>query len=136
MIGTIVSHYRIIEKLSGQGRRNFHRVEDTKLDLPVALKFLPEAPGGQALPPMFEKSEQFRKISDPPRQKRYLEVKAAPIIHRSPLGHWPIVHPNCDDSPAIVPDLFHGLAKAPAPENCFILYAIQMLCDWHGEFEP
>ena len=42
MIGKSISHYRVVEKLGGGGMGEVYRSRETRLNLDVALKVLPE----------------------------------------------------------------------------------------------
>src|SRR6266853_324619 len=71
MIGTVLSHYRIVEKIGEGGMGEVYRAEDQRLPRSVAIKILPD-----------------RALGSPERRERFIrEARAA-----STLNHPGIVH--------------------------------------------
>ena len=74
MVGTTISHYKVLEKIGQGGMGEVFLAQDTKLDRKVALKFLPD----------------FLQ-EDPTAKKRFLrEAKSAAAL-RAALSPVPIV---------------------------------------------
>ena len=92
MIGTTVSHYKILEKLGGGGMGVVYKAEDLKLDRAVALKFLPP-----------------ELTLDPEAKERFVhEAKAASSLQHHNICTIHDVDHTPDGQMFIVMDLYEG----------------------------
>ena len=91
MIGRTISHYRIVEKIGEGGMGVVYKATDTRLDRPVALKFLSTA-----------------RLADPDRKKRFTqEAKAASALNHPNIT---VVHDigTTGDESFMVMEFVHG----------------------------
>ena len=92
MVGTTVTHYRILEHLGGGGMGVVYKAQDLKLDRPVALKFLPPA-----------------LTRDPEAKERFIhEAKAASSLQHNNICTVHDIDQTDDGQVFIVMDLYDG----------------------------
>ncbi|MBM2846940.1 MAG: hypothetical protein HW407_2252 [Bacteroidetes bacterium] len=92
MIGTTISHYKILEKLGEGGMGVVYKAHDTKLDRDVALKFLP---------PAFS--------LEPEAKARFIhEAQAASALQHNNICNVHDIDESPDGQMFIVMDLYEG----------------------------
>jgi tetratricopeptide (TPR) repeat protein len=115
MVGQTVSSYRILERLGAGGMGVVYRAEDTRLERPVALKFL---------------SEELTK--NPSSMGRLLrEAKAASALHHQNIRSI-FAFEEHEGRQFIVMELLDGhaldhvIGASPLPADVLLSYAIQV----------
>lgn len=116
MVGTTVSHYKILELLGGGGMGVVYKAQDLKLDRPVALKFLP--------------SDLTR---DPEARQRFVhEARAASALQHESICVIHDIDQLPDGQTFIVLDFYDGesvkkeIARGPFPIDRALDIAIQV----------
>lgn len=115
MVGTTISHYRILERLGGGGMGVVYRAQDLKLDRTVALKFLP--------------SDLTR---DPEAKARFVhEARAASALEHSNICNIHEIDETADGQMFIAMAFYDGetvkkkIERGPLPLNEALDIAIQ-----------
>jgi eukaryotic-like serine/threonine-protein kinase len=105
MIGSTISHYKILEQLGAGGMGVVYKAHDTRLDRPVALKFLPG-----------------HLTQDPHAKHRFVqEAKGASALQHNNICTVHDIDETSDGKMFIVMDCYDGeslkeiIARAPVP---------------------
>jgi len=116
MVGTTVSHYKILEHLGGGGMGVVYKAEDTKLKRTVALKFLP--------PDL---------TRDPEAKERFVhEAQAASALQHNNICNVHDIDESPDGQLFIVMDLYEGetlkkkIERGPLPVDQVVDIALQV----------
>jgi serine/threonine protein kinase/Flp pilus assembly protein TadD len=116
MIGSVVSHYKILEQLGGGGMGVVYKAQDLKLDRTVALKFLPP-----------------ELTRDPEAKQRFIhEAKAASALQHDNICTIHDVDESPDGQLFIAMDFYEGetlkkkIERGPLPIGEAIELAIQV----------
>jgi serine/threonine protein kinase/tetratricopeptide (TPR) repeat protein len=116
MIGTMISHYKILDKIGEGGMGIVYKAHDTKLDRTVALKFLPSHLG-----------------TDENEKKRFInEAKAASALDHNNICSIYSIEETDDGNVFIVMAYYEGMSlrekieQGPLPLKHVINYALQI----------